>query len=75
MNTTIIRYTPTQVVNNTPMNTFVFDPKRPNQLSWPAFNFVVGNVIGIFDNALAFTGWQTYTGRIPIDSPATDIRS
>jgi hypothetical protein len=60
MNTTIIRYTPTQVVNNTPMTTFVFDPKRPNQLSWPTFNVVqVGNVIGIFDNALAFTGVAT----------------
>lgn len=57
MNTTIMRYTPTQVVNNTPMNSFVFDPSKPNQLLWPAYNLAqVGDVIGIFDNALAFTG-------------------
>src|SRR5579859_620249 len=57
MNTTIIRYTPTAVANNTPMNSFVFDSTKPNLLPWPAFNLVqVGDVIGIFDQALAFTG-------------------
>ncbi len=60
MNTTIMRYTPTQVVNTTPMNSFVFDPLKPDLLSWPAYSLVeVGNVIGIFDNALAFTGVAT----------------
>jgi hypothetical protein len=60
MNTTIIRYTPTQVVNNTPMNSFVFDQSRPDTLSWPAYNVVqVGDVIGIFDNALSFMGVAT----------------
>jgi hypothetical protein len=60
INTTIIRYTPTPVVNDTPMSSFVFDPKRPDQLPWPAFNLVeVGDMIGIFDNALAFTGVAT----------------
>jgi hypothetical protein len=57
MNTTIMRYTPTSVVNNTPMNSFVFDPAHPDQLLWPAYNFAPpGDVIGIFDNTLAFKG-------------------
>ena len=62
MNTTIMRYTPTQVVNNTPMNTFVFDSSAPKQLQWPGFNFVqVGDPIGLFDNTLAFKGVATVT--------------
>jgi hypothetical protein len=57
MNTTIMRYTPTSVVNNTPMNSFVFDATHPDQLLWPAYNFAPpGDVIGIFDNTLAFKG-------------------
>jgi hypothetical protein len=55
MNTTIMRYTPTQVVNNTPMNSFVFDGSQPAQLTWPSFNIAqAGDAIGLFDNALAF---------------------
>jgi hypothetical protein len=57
MNTTIIRYTTTSVVNNTPMNSFVFDATHPDQLLWPAYNLAApGDVIGIFDNTLAFKG-------------------
>jgi hypothetical protein len=57
MNTTIVRFTPTPVSNNTPMNTFTFDASTPAQLPWPAVNIAqTGDVIGLFDNALAFKG-------------------
>jgi hypothetical protein len=57
MNTTIMRYTPNAVVNTTPMNSFVFEPSHPDQLSWPSYNFApAGDTIGIFDNGLAFKG-------------------
>jgi hypothetical protein len=57
MNTTIVRFTPTPVTNNTPMNTLTFDASTPAQLPWPAVNIAqTGDVIGLFDNALAFKG-------------------
>ena len=55
-----MRYTAKPVANNTPMNTLVFDASKPNLLSWPASNVVkAGDVIGIFDHALAFTDVAT----------------
>ena len=60
MNTTIVRFTPVTVANNTPMNTLTFDLSTPNLLSWPAGNPVQeGDVIGLFDNTLAFKGVAT----------------
>jgi hypothetical protein len=57
MNTTIVRFTPVAVTNNTPMNTFTVDLSTPALLPWPAGNLVqAGDVIGLFDNALAFKG-------------------
>jgi hypothetical protein len=57
MNTTIVRFTPTPVSNSTPMNTLTFDASAPTQLPWPAANIAqTGDVIGLFDNALAFKG-------------------
>jgi hypothetical protein len=57
MNTTIVRFTPAAVTNNTPMNTLTFDLSTPNLLPWPAANLVhAGDVIGLFDNTLAFKG-------------------
>lgn len=57
MNTTIVRFTPTPVTNNTPMNTLTFDASTPAQLPWPAVNIAqTGDVIGFFDNTLAFKG-------------------
>jgi hypothetical protein len=57
MNTTIVRFTPLTVVNNTPMNTLTFDVSTPTLLPWPAVNLVqAGDVIGLFDNALLFKG-------------------
>jgi hypothetical protein len=60
MNTTIVRFTPVTVANNTPMNTLTFDLSTPNLLSWPAGNLVqAGDVIGLFDDTLAFKGVAT----------------
>jgi hypothetical protein len=57
MNTTIVRFTPTPVSNSTPMITLTFDASTPAQLPWPAVNIAqTGDVIGIFDNRLAFKG-------------------
>lgn len=57
MNTTIVRFTPTPVTNNTPMNTLTFDASTPTQLPWPAVNSAQAeDVIGLFDNTLAFKG-------------------
>jgi hypothetical protein len=57
MNTTIVRFTPMPVTNNTPMNTLTFDLSTPTLLPWPAVNLVqAGDVIGLFDSALAFRG-------------------
>ena len=62
MNTTIMRYTPAPVVNNTPMNSFVFDASKPAQLAWPVYNIAqAGDVIGLFNNALAFQGTAAVT--------------
>jgi hypothetical protein len=60
INTTISRYTPTPVVNGTPMNTFTFDMTTPTELPWPPFNLAkAGDRIGIFDNQLRFRGVAT----------------
>jgi hypothetical protein len=60
MNTTIVRLTPTPVSNSTPMNTLTFDPSTPTELPWPAVNTALPkDVIGLFDNALAFKGTAT----------------
>jgi hypothetical protein len=57
MNTTIVRFTPTPVPNNTPMSTLTFDASTPTLLAWPQSNIAqAGDVIGLFDNTLAFTG-------------------
>jgi hypothetical protein len=57
MNTTIVRFTPTPVTNGTPMNTLTFDASTPTLLPWPQSNVTqAGDVIGFFDNAMAFTG-------------------
>ncbi len=57
MNTTIVRFTPTPVSNSTPMSTLSFNGSTPTLLPWPSFNVVqVGDVIGLFDNAMAYTG-------------------
>jgi hypothetical protein len=57
MNTTIVRFTPTPVVNSTPMNTLTFDASTPTLLPWPAVNIAqAGDVIGLFDNGLRFVG-------------------
>jgi hypothetical protein len=57
MNTTIVRLTPTPVSNSTPMITLTFDASTPAQLPWPAVNIAqAGDVIGFFDNTLAFKG-------------------
>jgi hypothetical protein len=57
INTTISRYTPTAVVNDTPMNTFTFNAATPAQLPWPPYNVAqTGDLIGIFDNQLRFLG-------------------
>jgi hypothetical protein len=57
MNTTIVRFTPVAVTNNTPMNTLTFDLSTPTLLPWPAANLAqAGDVIGLFDNTLAFKG-------------------
>jgi hypothetical protein len=57
MNTTIVRFTPVSVTNTTPMNTLTFDLSTPALLPWPAANLVkAGDLIGLFDNALAFKG-------------------
>ena len=57
MNTTIVRFTPVAVVNNTPMNTLTFDLSTPTLLPWPGVNLVqAGDVIGLFDNTLLFKG-------------------
>jgi hypothetical protein len=57
MNTTIVRFTPVAVTNNTPMNTLTFDVSTPTLLPWPAGNLVqAGDIIGVFDNDLAFKG-------------------
>jgi len=57
MNTTIVRFTPAAVVNNTPMNTLTFDLSTPTLLPWPGANLVqAGDVIGLFDNGLLFQG-------------------
>jgi hypothetical protein len=57
MNTTIVRFTPTAVSNSTPMNTLTFDAATPKLLPWPQSNTVqAGDVIGLFDTAMAFTG-------------------
>ena len=60
INTTISRYTPAAVVNDTPMNTFTFDATTSTQLSWPPYNLAqAGDLIGIFDNQLRFHGVAT----------------
>jgi hypothetical protein len=57
MNTTIVRFTLTPVSNDTPMNTLTFDASAPTLLPWPQGNVAqAGDVIGLFDNAMAFTG-------------------
>jgi hypothetical protein len=57
MNTTIVRFTPVAVVNNTPMNSLTFDLSTPTLLLWPGVNLVqAGDVIGLFDNTLLFKG-------------------
>jgi hypothetical protein len=57
MNTTIVRFTPTPVSNSTPMNTLTFDVSTPTLLPWPQSNIAqAGDVIGLFDNTMAFTG-------------------
>lgn len=57
MNTTLVRFTPTPVSNSTPMNTLTFDASTPTLLPWPAANTAqTGDVIGLFDSALAFKG-------------------
>ena len=57
VNTTMSRYTPTPVVNTTPMNTFTFDSSAPNVLAWPAYNQAqVGDEIGLFGHRLGFAG-------------------
>jgi hypothetical protein len=68
MNTTIVRFTPVPVTNSTPMNTLTFNLSTPNLLPWPAANLVqAGDVIGLFDNALAFNGAATVES---VSSPA-----
>ena len=68
MNTTIVRFTPAPVTDNTPMYTLTFNLSTPNLLSWPALNLVqAGDVIGLFDNALAFKGVATVES---VSSPA-----
>jgi hypothetical protein len=55
MNTTIVRFTPTPVSNGTPMATLTFDGSTPTLLPWPPINTAqTGDVIGLFDNTLAF---------------------
>jgi hypothetical protein len=72
MNTTIMRYTPSAVVNDTPMNTFVFDAAQPARLTWPSFNIAQpGDVIGLFDNALGFQGADTLQAVAPPGDGAT----
>ncbi len=57
MNTTLVRFTPTPVANTTPMNTLTFDASTPTLLPWPQDNLAqAGDVIGLFDNAMAFVG-------------------
>jgi len=57
MNTTIVRFTPTQAPNNTPMSTLTFDASTPSLLAWPQSNIAqAGDVIGLFDNTMAFAG-------------------
>jgi hypothetical protein len=57
MNTTMVRFTPTPVSNGTPMNTLTFDASTPTLLPWPQSNIAqAGDVIGLFDNTMAFTG-------------------
>ncbi len=74
MNTTITRYTPTPVVNDTPMNSFVFDPSQPARLTWPVDNIAqAGDVIGLFDNALAFQGKARVTAIIPGDGDTNTL--
>jgi len=60
MNTTIVRFTPVAAANNTPMSTFTFNLSTPTLLPWPAANLAqAGDVIGLFDNTLAFKGVAT----------------
>jgi hypothetical protein len=60
MNTTIVRFTPVPVTNSTPMNTLTFDLSTPTLLPWPSANLVqAGDIIGLFDNGLAFKGVAT----------------
>jgi hypothetical protein len=60
INTTISRYTPAIVADNTPMNTFTFDVTTPTRLPWPPYNLArTGDRIGIFDNQLRFRGAAT----------------
>src|ERR1700683_231711 len=50
MNTTIVRFTPAAVVNNTPMNTLTFDLSTPTLLPWPGVNLGhAGDTIGLFE--------------------------
>ncbi|MGA2779141.1 MAG: hypothetical protein ABSF94_16410 [Steroidobacteraceae bacterium] len=57
MNTTIVRFTPTPISNSTPMSTLTFDASTPNLLAWPQSNIAqAGDVIGLFDNTMAFAG-------------------
>jgi hypothetical protein len=72
MNTTIMRYTPTPVVNNTPMNSFVFDASQPAHLPWPSYNIAqAGDVIGLFNNALTFQSVAKVTSVSPSGGGST----
>ena len=60
LNTPMVRFTPTQVNNTTPMATYQFEAGKADQLEWPPSDAVQnGDTIGLFDNALAFHGVAT----------------
>jgi len=72
MNTTIMRYTPTPAVNNTPMNSFVFHASQPAYLTWPSYTIAqAGDVIGLFNNALAFQSVATVKAVAPPGNGST----
>ena len=60
MNTPMVRFTPAQVNNTTPMATYRFNAAKPDQLDWPPYDAVqAGDTIGLSNNALAFQSVAT----------------
>jgi hypothetical protein len=76
LNTPIVRFTPTQVGNTTPMATFTFDAARPDRLQWPGSGApAAADIIGLFDNALRFKGTAKIAAVTPPGQDGNSSRS